>query len=112
MEISNRSFSEAPDSRGITGSLELLGAVTYMAIVINVNVKILTSTSNHNFLSFAIVIFSLGTFLVLFRVVTLIPGEDWMMVYTRLLKMPVFYFSIIFFSSALVLVEIGMGLVK
>jgi len=85
----------------------------YLGVVTLANAKILTSTSNFTGWNFFFTISQTLAFVVFFLILSLIPSYDPLFgVFPRLFEHLLTYFTLIFISSALVIVDNGLHLVQ
>lgn len=96
------------DDEGMLGSLYVDGQYVYLTIVTLVNIKILTSTNNHNVFMFVLVFLSIFLYIVFFWAVTLVPSDELYGEFTDIYLHENFGFALFFMSVSLVMVDIGL----
>ncbi len=102
------SMDMTSDDDGMLGSLYVDGQYVYLAVVTLVNIKILTSTNNHNVFSFVLVFASVFTYVVFYWAVTLVPSTDVYGEFKDLFLHENFGFALFFMGVSLVMVDIGL----
>lgn len=91
------------------GSFWLEGNFVYTGVVIIANIKILNSTSNHTFFSFAIFFITLFSFIAALTFLDFLKDNDIYGTLTVQLISWEFYLGITFMSLAVVLVDVGLN---
>jgi Phospholipid-translocating P-type ATPase C-terminal len=82
-----------------------------MAVVIMVNVKILTSTNTHTGLSLFFCFGSMGAYFLIYYLLNLVE-DDMIGLFAKTFSHHSLYFAIIFVSMALILVDNGLHLAQ
>jgi len=101
-------MGHSQDSNGMYGSLYLNGAFVFFAVVIIVNVKVMTSTYLQSFFTFFFSIGSVLFFLLTFWIIAMIPGDDLQGCFDRIWLFSPFYFGAFFVACAIIFVDIGL----
>ena len=96
------------DSYGNYSSIYVDGQFVYMAVVVMVNLKILTSTNTHSIYSFFFSIGSIVVYIVFYWALNEYPGLDIYLTFSNVFKHNAFYFALLFCSLAIILVDIGL----
>jgi hypothetical protein len=96
------------DDDGLLGSLYVDGQYVYLAVVTLVNIKILTSTNNHNLIMFILCIGSILCYLIFYWLVNLVPSDPLYGEFKDLFYHDNFAFALFFMGVSLVMVDIGL----
>jgi hypothetical protein len=97
-----------PDDNGELGSLYVDGQYVYLAVVTLVNIKILTSTNNHNVIMFILCVGSILTYLIFYFILNLYPPSELYGIFIDIFIHNNFAFALFFMGVSLVMVDIGL----
>jgi hypothetical protein len=96
------------DDDGRVGSLSVDGQYVYLAVVVLVNIKVLTSTNNHNFVMLFLVLASIACYVLFYYLLNLYSGSDVYGLFIDIFVHNNFFFSLFFMGVSLVMVDIGL----
>jgi hypothetical protein len=96
------------DRKGRLGSLDVDGQYVYFAVVMLVNIKILTSTSNYNWVIVFLVVVSIGSYLFFYYILNIYPASDLFGLFSEIFVHNNFIFALFFMSVCLIMVDIGL----
>lgn len=88
------------------------GQLVYLGVVTLVNIKVLTSTSNHTFFTFFFTFGSIMNYVICFYVINLIEASDIYMLFGFVFMNSLSYVAMFFIASALVIAENGLHLAQ
>ena len=100
------------DLHGISSTLFVDGQLVYLGVVVLVNIKILTSTSNYTFYSIFFTTCSVLFFVVFFFIVSQFSSANVYLFFGHVFSEPLNYFSLFFIGTALVILDSGLHLAQ
>ena len=103
-------MEKSADTDGRFSALEVDGQFVYMAVVTIVNVKILTSTNNHTFMSLFFSIGSILTYMLVFWIMNLFLANELYGLFNNVFYHKSFYFALLFVGLAIITVDVGLHL--
>jgi len=104
---------ELEDPRtGKSSTLLIDGQFVYLGVVMLVNIKIISSTSNYTFYSYFFVIGCILTFVLAYYLLNLFESQNLYSLFYFPYMHLITYVALIFISAALILIDNGMHLVQ
>ena len=94
------------------GSLWMEGNFSYVGVVTLANVKVLTDTTSHTFISFFWAVISVVVFFLVYYILNLFPDIVLYGSFGELITSREFYMGMLFMLIALILIEIGINYVN
>ena len=101
-------LENSPDKNGFLGCYVDEGSFTYLAVVVLVNIKLLTSTNSHDGGVLFLVTGSIVVFLAFFYGLNLIPSTTVYKTFTDIFVYNNFATDLFFMTVSLVAVDIGL----